>query len=94
MAKQLTTYELAVLYNCNFEDVLEQTKAKINDLIIAHGGQIIEEDIWSKRKLAYPIKKQTQAIYVFYQIEVDGQKLTQIRNQLNVLEEVFALPVL
>ncbi len=42
-----------------FTEVIERTKA----IITAEGGSIIDFDHWGIRKLAYPIKKESQGYY-------------------------------
>jgi small subunit ribosomal protein S6 len=44
----------------------EQRKVidSLNETIIKSGGEIIKSEVWGKRKLAYPIKKRTDGIYV------------------------------
>jgi small subunit ribosomal protein S6 len=36
----------------------------LNDIVTKGGGEIIKSEIWGKRRLAYPIKKRTDGIYV------------------------------
>ncbi len=82
-------YELAVLYRSDSEDVLDKLSTKIKKLITDADGQILKEDVWGKRQLAYPIKKQTHALYIFYDLEIDGKQLHKIESILNITEEVL-----
>ena len=82
-------YELAVLYRSDFEDTLDKVAEKVKKLIADQGGKIIKEDVWGKRQLAYEIKKQTHALYVFYDIEISGLVLNKIESSLNISEEIL-----
>ena len=82
-------YELAVLYRSDSEDALDKLSAKIKKLITDADGQILKEDVWGKRQLAYPIKKQTHALYIFYDLEIEGKQLDKIESILNITEEVL-----
>lgn len=39
-------------------------RAKVTDVIKNTGGEIIKDEVWGKRKLAYSIKKKTEGVYV------------------------------
>ena len=82
-------YELAVLYHSDFEADLDKVGDKVKQLVTDHGGKILEEHVWGKRQLAYPIKKQTHALYVFYDLEIAGTDLIKIETSLNITEEVL-----
>lgn len=36
----------------------------LNEIVTKAGGEIIKSEIWGKRRLAYPIKKRTDGIYI------------------------------
>ncbi len=36
----------------------------LNDIVTKAGGEIIKSEVWGKRRLAYPIKKRTDGVYV------------------------------
>ncbi len=86
---QAIIYELAVLYRPDFEADLEKVAAKVKKLVTDNEGKILKEEIWGKRQLAYSIKAQTHAIYVFYDIEISGSNLAKIETSLNITEEVL-----
>ena len=84
-----TVYELAVLYRPSLEGSLEPAAAEVKKLITAADGKGLAEDDWGKRQLAYKIGQETHAIYVFYDIEIDGLSLTKIEAALNISENVL-----
>ena len=84
-----TVYELAVLYRADLEEALDKAAAKVKALVTERGGKIVTEDVWGKRQLAYQIKKETHAIYVFYDVEIAGDALSGIEAALNINEEVL-----
>ena len=56
-------YEAAVVLSvAQGEDATLALKEKFNDLI-AKNGTIENVDDWGKRRLAYPINKQTEGVY-------------------------------
>lgn len=85
----MSQYEIAVLFDPGLEIDLEKATAKVEKIITAGGGKIVSIDNWGKRKLAYPIKKQDFAIYVFYTAELDGASVAKINDTLNITDEVI-----
>ena len=45
---------------------------KITSLIIDAGGEVTDTDVWGKRVLAYPIKKNSEGYYLQANFEIDG----------------------
>ena len=85
-----TIYELALLYHPDLEIDLDKVNAKIEKLVTDNGGGIKDQDVWGKRRLAYPINGLEKAIYVFYNIELDGQaSISKLESNLNIYDEVL-----
>jgi small subunit ribosomal protein S6 len=82
-------YELVVLLHPDLEIDAETPIKKVEGLITAVGGQIIKRDNWGKRRLAYKIKKQDFAIYVYFEIKVDPSKVRDLENTILITEEVL-----
>ncbi|HEV2403196.1 MAG TPA: 30S ribosomal protein S6 [Candidatus Saccharimonadales bacterium] len=82
-------YEVAVLYHPDLEIDLEKTSAKVEKIFTAAGGKVIHTDNWGKRKLAYPIKKNDYAVYVFYTVELKPEVTSKIEGALNISSEVI-----
>ena len=55
--------------------------AKVERLVEAAGGRVIKRDNWGKKRLAYRIKKQDFAIYVYFEIELEGAKVRELEDQ-------------
>jgi len=84
----MAEYEVAVLYDQGLEIDLEKATAKVEKIIADNGGKITNTDNWGKRKLAYPIKGQDFAIYVFYTVDLPGVAVQKINDTLNITDEV------
>jgi ribosomal protein S6 len=44
---------------------------------------------WGKKRLAYRIKKQDFAIYVYFELELEGAKVRELENQILITEEIL-----
>lgn len=81
-------YEIAVLYDPGLEIDLEKATSRIEKIFIDNGGKVTNVDNWGKRKLAYQIKKNDSAIYVFYTLDIPAENIQKIEKILNITDEV------
>ena len=84
----MNQYEIAVLYHPDLEIDLEKATSRVEKIFTDNGGKVTNVDNWGKRKLAYPIKKNEHAVYVFYTVELPAQGVRKIESTLNVTDEV------
>lgn len=62
----MTKYETAILFDPELpEERRKEFLSKIEGIIASFGGEIIKQDDWGIRKLAYPIRKKHNAYYAF-----------------------------
>jgi len=85
----MNQYEIAVLYDPSLEVGLEKATDRVEKIFKDNGGKVKNADNWGKRKLAYPIKKQEHAIYVFYTLDLPPSSLQKIEASLNITEELI-----
>ncbi len=79
----MNVYELIFLLN------KEGELKNIKGIIAADDGQVIAEESWGTKTLKYPIKKQVSATFYSWQIQLDGAKLSNIKNKLNLNENLI-----
>ena len=82
-------YELTVLIHPDLEVDIETPLSKIRGIITSAGGKIVKEDNWGKKKLAYRIKKEDFAIYVYFDINLPADAPLKISNIFNITDEVL-----
>ena len=85
----MKNYELTVLIHPDLEASLDAPLKKVRDLVTSNGGMIVKEDNWGKKKLAYAIKKQEFAIYVYMEVSLPADAPLKISNTLNITDEVL-----
>lgn len=85
----MNQYEIAVLYHPDLEIDLEKATSKVEKIFTDNGGKVANVDNWGKRKLAYTIKKNESAIYVFYTVELPAESVRKIESTLNITDEVI-----
>ena len=77
-------YELTVLIHPDLEVDIDKPLDKVRSLITTNGGKIINEDIWGKKKLAYKIKNEDFAVYVYFDAELPSDAPLKISKSLNL----------
>lgn len=82
-------YELTVLIHPDLEADIEVPLTKVRDIITKAGGEVIKEDNWGKKKLAYKINKEDFAVYVAMDVKLPATAPLKISNTLNITEEVM-----
>ena len=82
-------YELTVLIHPDLETDLETPLGKVRDIVTKAGGIIIKEDNCGKKKLAYRIKKEDFAVYVYLEVQLPADAPLKISNTLNITDEVL-----
>lgn len=82
-------YELTVLIHPDLEVDLEKPLSTVRDLVASAGGKIISEDNWGKKRLAYQIRKQDFAVYVYMECELPADAPLKISNTLNISNDVI-----
>ena len=82
-------YELTVLIHPDLEVDIEAPLAKVRDIIKNAGGEIVSEDNWGKKKLAYRINREDFAVYVYMDVKLPAEAPLKISNTLNITDEVL-----
>jgi small subunit ribosomal protein S6 len=82
-------YELVVLLHPDLEIDLEKPLAKLRQIIKDNKGDITKEDSWGKRKLAYRIKGEDFAMYVYMEVALPGETVKKLQSTLNITDEVL-----
>jgi small subunit ribosomal protein S6 len=85
----MNQYEIAVLYHPDLEVDLSKAEERVTKILTGNGGKVTATDNWGKKKLAYPIKGQDHAVYVFYTVDMPGEGVKKVESTLNITDEVI-----
>lgn len=85
----MQNYELTVLIHPDLEANLDAPLQKVRDIITAAEGKVTSEDNWGKKKLAYRIKSEDFAVYVFMDVSLPPDAPQKISNTFNITDEVL-----
>lgn len=83
-------YELICIVHPDLdESAFNEIVERIQGWITEAGGEIAKVDLWGKRRLAYPIRKQTEGQYVFLETRIDPSENAELERNLGLLEPVL-----
>jgi len=89
----MRTYELAIVADPRLtDDEMIALTDEYKQLITTRGGEIVREESWGKRKLAYPINKLTEGRYVFLFLQMEPKStvlLPEVELRLNQNDKVL-----
>ena len=68
-----------------FKELIERVQGWITE----SGGKVEKVDLWGKRKLAYPIRKQEEGQYVLLHTEMEPSFCTELERNLRLQEPVM-----
>jgi small subunit ribosomal protein S6 len=83
-------YELVFIVQADLdENAFTEVINRVKGWITESGGEVSKVDLWGKRKLAYPIRKQTEGQYVLMQTNMTPVFSAQLERNLRFLEPVM-----
>ncbi len=71
------------------EDQVNQAVTKYKDFLTENNATNLEVKIWGKRRLAYPIQKKVDGIYVQFNYQADGQQIAPLERMMRLGEDVM-----
>lgn len=86
----MAKYEMMVILAPNIsEDQVQQEVTKYKEFLGQYNTQELNVKIWGKRRLAYPIGKFIDGIYVLFNYEGDGKQVAPLERAMRLSEEVI-----
>lgn len=68
---------------------VKETVNKYKDLITQAGGEIVHEESWGLKKLAYPIQKKTTGFYQLLEFKAEGEFIDRLETQFRRDERII-----
>jgi small subunit ribosomal protein S6 len=90
VAQRLKDYELVMIVIPEAtEDEVAAIIERVSSFITARGGEVAEQQTWGLRRLAYPIRKFMEGIYVLVRFSLEAQDEVALSRQLTASEDVL-----
>ena len=85
----MNNYETIMIINSNLDE--SATKSTIDKMLalINENGKVESTEEWGKKKLAYPIKKQSEGYYVLVNFESNPEFIDELERVYNITDEVI-----
>ena len=83
-------YELGFILNPEVSE--EQSNAileRIQQIVNNNDGQVVRINQWGRRRLAYPIQHQRDGFYVFFDMILTPETVSELDRNLKVTEEIL-----
>ena len=75
----MNSYEQVLIFSPEMTDEqVQQVLSKARSLIEEPHGEFIAQDIWGRRRLAYPIKRNREGLYAVLQFSVDPSNINEL----------------
>ncbi len=71
------------------EAQMKEAVKKYTDYIVAKGGEIVYEEDWGLKPLAYPIQKKTSGFYYLIEFKADTQLIERLETQYRRDERII-----
>ena len=79
----MRNYEMIyILHPESEEEGLADVRQRIGDAISAGEGEVLGEDLWGRRRLAYPIEKQRDGYYVLMRFAIEPPHLPELERAM------------
>ena len=84
---EVNIYENIVILDANLPDEeVEEAIAKIKGVITDNGGEVLNVQIWGKRKLAYEIKKHKRGLYMHFMYKAPSSTIRRLEEFYKVFD--------
>ena len=83
-------YELMVVLDPNLDDTaIEALNTRIQNMVTQRGGNIDNVDMWGRRRLAYPVGRYRDGVYILSRFQMPPNAAAEIERALKLTESVI-----
>jgi len=86
----MTAYEMVVVLKPQMEEeILEKAVTRIEEAVKNGKGEVVKNEHWGKRRLAYEIAGFTEGYYLLLQIKLPRTGIQELEHVLKISDEVI-----
>ena len=83
-------YELVLIINPELDDTETESLIEgVKNNIESNGGEVLKVDPWGRKRLAFPIKKNSDGYYVLLIFRSEPAFIPQLSNSFRVIESII-----
>ena len=95
MSQKQKIYETTFIVNAGLDDPqIDVIIDKVKELIVKHGGEIMELAKWGRKRFAYPIKKKNNGFYVLCEFTSSGDIVARLERHFQLDENIIRFLIL
>ncbi len=83
-------YELMIVLDPNLDDAgIESVTGRVGSVVSQRGGSAEDTSTWGRRRLAYPIGRNRDGVYVLFRLRLTPDSTGEIERALKLNENVM-----
>src|SRR5689334_2198526 len=83
-------YETTYITRPDVSDEQQKTfLEKLKNIVQADNGQVVVVEDWGKRRLAYPIQKETRGYYTYFMYTGNNSLVAELERNIRINEQVL-----
>ena len=71
------------------EEETSQFVQQMAEIVAQKKGRMVKQDVWGKRRLAFPIKRFQEGVYVFFTYDGPGDVATELERRFKQTDSVI-----
>jgi len=71
------------------EEETTQLVQQMAEIVAQKKGRMVKQDVWGKRRLAFPIKRFQEGVYVFFTYDGPGDVATELERRFKQTDSVI-----
>ena len=86
----MRVYEVLFIINPNVEEAdVDALVTQLSDIATTQGARVAKVDRMGRRRLAYPIQKSNEGIYVVLTLEGTGSEIAELERRMRVMDVII-----
>jgi small subunit ribosomal protein S6 len=70
------------------EEAATQVSSTLAAAVVAAGGEIVSDELFGKRRLAFPIEGHSEGVYRLLYFRADGAIVPEVKHQMTLIEGI------
>ncbi|MBI2264706.1 MAG: 30S ribosomal protein S6 [Armatimonadetes bacterium] len=86
----MRNYEMVAILDPDLgEEDLNAVVEKCSKQVVALGGEVVSEDRWGKKRLAYELKNQKEGIYVLFNLKTSTESASELERWMRITDKIL-----
>ncbi len=82
-------YETIIIINSNLDEAATKATVEKFTSLISENGAVESVEEWGKKRLAYPVKKQSEGYYTLINFSSNPEFIDELERVYNITDEII-----